>query len=488
MALASRAVGERPLPACALLLAALLAALAGCTTTPTDLQQAAAPPADWRTPATTSAALSDRPWGNLFRSADLDALINEALANNTDLLVAVQRVEVARAQYGFTRSFLFPSLGAQADYTRSRGPVGEQPPNVTLESSRLGLAVPTWEIDLFGRLQAATEAQRQSLLASESTQWAVYISLIGAVSRSYLRLLDLDNQAQVARRQIEARRESLRVVAARHKAGVSAGSDLRQAESNLAQADAAAAAIERQRSQAENGLAVLVGRNPGPIRRQATAIDADQPVLLPAGLPSQLLTRRPDILAAEQAVRASEANVDAAKRAYFPTISLTGFLGFASPALRDLFDDGRGAWSVAPAISLPIFTWGRLSANVEQAEAQQKIAVEQYRQTVRTAFKEVDDALVAYQRNIEQRDALARAVRADRERARLAELRYRNGVTIYLEVLIAQQDVFESELRLSNASRDVYESVVDLYVALGGGWEPPAGVAAARGDSAATAR
>jgi multidrug efflux system outer membrane protein len=492
MATTRPAVGDGLLPARALLLAALLSALAGCTTPPTDLQQAAAPPADWRTPSTTTTALSDRPWGDLFRSPDLDALINEALANNTDLLVAVQRVEVARAQYGFTRSFLFPAIGAQADYTRSRRPAGEQPPNVTTESSGLGLVVPTWEIDLFGRLQAATEAQRRSLLASEDTRWAVYISLIGAVSRSYLRLLDLDNQSEVARRQIEARRESLRVVAARHKAGVSAGSDLRQAESNLAQADAASAAIERQRTQAENALAVLIGRNPGPIRRPTKAIDTEQLALLPAGLPSQLLTRRPDILAAEQTVRASEANLDAAKRAYFPTISLTGFLGFASPALRDLFDDGRGAWSVAPAISLPIFTWGRLSANVEQAEAQQKIAVEQYRQTVRTAFKEVDDALVAYQRNIEQRDALARAVRADRERARLAELRYRNGVTIYLEVLIAQQDAFESELRLSNASRDVYESVVDLYVALGGGWEPPAttpaGGAAATGNAVVTAR
>jgi multidrug efflux system outer membrane protein len=333
--------------------------------------------------------------------------------------------------------------------------------------------VPTWEIDLFGRLQAATEAQRRLYLASEDTQWAVYVSLIGAVSRGYLRLLDLDNQAQVARQQVEARRESLRVVSARHKAGVSAGSDLRQAESNLAQAEAAVAEIEKQRTRAENALAVLVGRNPGPISRQTSAPAVALPPTLPAGLPSQLLARRPDVLAAEETLRASEANVDAARRAYFPTISLTAFLGYASPALSGLFDDGRSAWSVAPSVTAPIFTWGRLSSNLDAARAQQAIAVEQYRLTVRTAFKEVDDALVAYRRGIEQRAALERAVRANRERARLADLRYRNGVTIYLEVLIAQQDVFESELRLSSAARDVYESVVDLYVALGGGWQPP---------------
>lgn len=457
---------------------ALASATAACSTPPTDLRATADAPTEWRSPAVTERALSDRPWGELFRSEDLDALIREGLANNSDLLIAVQRVEVARAQYGITRSFLLPSVGAQFDYTKGKQPAGSlPPPNVDFESSSLGLVVPAWEIDLFGRLRAATESQRRLLLASEDTQWAVYISLIGAVSRNYLRLLDLDNQAMVARQQVDARRESLRVVTARHRAGVAAGSDLRQAESNLAQAEAAVAEIEKARAQAENALAVLIGRNPGPIKRQTLA-DIGLPPQLPAGLPSQLLERRPDVLAAEQTVRASEANVDAARRAYFPTISLTAFLGFASPALSGLFDDGRGAWSVAPAVTAPIFTWGRLTANVDQARAQQLIAVEQYRQTVRTAFKEVDDALVAYQRNVEQRAALERAVKADRERARLADLRYRNGVTIYLEVLIAQQDVFESELRLSSAARDVYASLVDLYVALGGGWQPQGSEAA----------
>jgi outer membrane protein, multidrug efflux system len=194
------------------------------------------------------------------------------------------------------------------------------------------------------------------------------------------------------------------------------------------------------------------------------------PPRLPAGIPSDLLERRPDVLAAEHQLRSASASVDAARKAYFPTISLTGFLGLASPALKDLFDDGRSAWSVAPAVTLPLFTAGRIGANVDAAQAQQRIAVEQYRKTVQNAFREVEDALVAYERYQEQRAALERMVAANRERARLADLRYRNGVTIYVEVLLAQQQVFETELQFSQASRAVHESVVNLYTALGGSW------------------
>jgi multidrug efflux system outer membrane protein len=294
------------------------------------------------------------------------------------------------------------------------------------------------------------------------------------VARSYLTLLDLDNQLDVARQTLVTRRESLRVVKARFEGGITSASDLRQAESNYAGAEAAIAAIERSRSQAENALSILVGRNPGAIARAPRAIATAAPPQLPAGVPSTLLERRPDVLAAEQQVRSSDASVDAARKAYFPTISLTGFLGFASPALKDLFDDGRSAWSVAPAVTLPIFTAGRLSSNVDASLAQQRIAVEQYRQTVRNAFREVDDALVAYQRNLEQREALGRVVKANRERERLADLRYRNGVTIYVEVLLAQQQTFESELQYSQANRNVYEAIVNLYTALGGGWEAAA--------------
>lgn len=448
-----------------------LLALAGCATTSTDVTSLVEAPVQWRSEAQQDRTIADLPWNEVFRTPELEALVREALANNADLRIAVQRVELARAQYGFNRSALFPTVVGDAAYTRGRQPVAG-PENTIVESSSLGLAVPTWEIDLWGRLRSATEAARRQLLASEETRRALYISLIGEVARSYLTLVDLDNQLAVSERTLETRRESLRVVKARFEGGITSASDLRQAESNYAAAEAAIAAIERSRSQAENALSVLVGRNPGAIARAPGRVAIATPPQLPAGLPSTLLQRRPDVRAAEQALRSADASVDAARKAYFPTISLTGFLGFASPALKDLFDDGRSAWSVAPAVTVPIFTAGRLSSNVEAAEAQRLIAVEQYRSTVRNAFREVDDSLAAYRRYVEQREALERVVKANRERVRLAELRYRNGVTIYLEVLLSQQDAFETELQLSQANRGVYESVVNLYTALGGGWQP----------------
>ena len=452
-------------------LAAVTIALLSACSTPSEPKTAVEVPATWRAPADIAKSLADMPWGAVFRTPELEALVTETLANNSDLRIAAERVELARAQYGFERSALFPAVVGDAAYTKGRQPsVGAA--NVIVESSSLGLAVPTWEIDLWGRVRSATEAARRQLLASEETRRALYISLIGEVARSYLTLLDLDNQLEVSRQTLATRKESLRVVRARFEGGITSASDLRQAESNYAGADAAIAALQRNRAQAENSLSILVGRNPGPIARGPSANAMATTPQLPAGLPSALLQRRPDVLAAEQQVLSSDASVDAARKAYFPTISLTGFLGFASPALKELFDDGRSAWSVSPAITLPIFTAGRLSTNVDAAQAQQRIAVETYRKTVRNAFREVDDALAAYQRYIEQREALERVVKANRERARLADLRYRNGVSIYVEVLLAQQQAFESELQLSQANRGVHESVVNLYTALGGGWEP----------------
>ena len=447
--------------------------LVGCSSTSTDARSTVDVPAKWRTPAEDARTLADLPWGELFRTPELETLVREALANNSDLRIAAERVELARAQYGFERSALFPNVVGDAAYTKARQPATGST-NVVVESSSLGLAVPTWEIDLWGRVRSSTEAARRQLLASEDTRRALYISLIGEVARSYLTLLDLDNQLDVSRRTLETRRESLRVVKARFEGGITSASDLRQAESNYAGAEAAIAAIERGRAQAENAMSVLIGRNPGPVARSPGGSVMATPPELPAGVPSALLERRPDVLAAEEQLRSADASVDAARKAYFPVISLTGFLGFASPALKDLFEDGRSAWSVSPAVTLPIFTAGRLASNVDAATAQQRIAVEQYRKTVRNAFREVDDALTGYQRYMEQREALDRVVKANRERERLADLRYRNGVTIYVEVLLAQQQTFESELQYSQANRNVYESVVNLYTALGGGWEPTA--------------
>ncbi len=292
-------------------------------------------------------------------------------------------------------------------------------------------------------------------------------------------MLELDAQRETAQRTVATRAESLRVVQARFDGGVVSAADLMQARANLAEAERAQASIEGSRTRAENALSVLLGRNPGPVERARTLADYDIDQQLPAGLPSQLLERRPDVRSAEQQLIGAQASVDAARKAYFPVISLTGFLGFASPELKTLLEGERFAWSVTPSITAPIFTAGRLRSNVEAAQAQQQIALEQYLGAVQNAFREVDDALSSYEELRKQRAALHRVVEANRERLRLAELRYRGGVTIYLEVLIAQQDLFDSELRLLQVTRGVYAAVVELYAALGGSWnespiEPPA--------------
>jgi len=476
-------------PAAAVLL--LAAGLGACGTTPYQ-RPAVEVPETWRAPADTSATLTDRPFITMLASDELEALIATALERNRDLRIAAERVELARARYGFERSFLLPSVLGDAAYTRQRQPgVGER--NVTSSFASVGLAVPTWEIDLWGRVRAQTEAARRDLMATEEVRRAVEVSLTAQVASAYLQLLELDAQLETAQRTVSTRAESLRVVQARFDGGVVSAADLMQARANLAEAERAVASIEGSRTRAENALSVLLGRNPGPIvrARKLADYDIDQP--LPAGLPSQLLERRPDIRGAEQQLIGAQANIDAARKAFFPAISLTGFLGFASPELKELFEGDRFAWSVTPSITAPIFTAGRLRSNVEAAQAQQRIALEQYQGSIENAFREVDDALTSYDELRKQRAALQRVVEANRERLRLAEMRYRGGVTIYLEVLLAQQDLFDSELRLLQVTRGVYASVVELYAALGGSWPegagepPPAAVApmapgAAEGD------
>jgi multidrug efflux system outer membrane protein len=456
-------------------LAALAAILGGCAT-PEFQRPAVDLPAAWRTPAEAETSLADRPWGELFRTAELQALVGEALSENHDLRIAAERVEFARAQYGVQRSALWPSLFGDASATRARQPsVASASENRIAESYSAGLALPAWEIDLWGRLRSLDEAAYRNLLASEENRRAFQVSLISQVVLSYLDLLVADAQLAIAIRTADSRRESLRLVKLRFDNGVVSAVDLRQAESLLAGAETTIADLERRRAQGENAMAVLVGRNPGPVARQLRLSDYPLPPQLPAGLPSQLLARRPDVRGAEQLLAGTQANVDAARKAYLPVISLTGFLGFLSPEAGALFDSNRQAWSVSPALTLPIFTAGRIGANLEAAQAQQRIAAEQYRQAIQNALREVEDALVAYRRLREQRDGAERVTAADRERLRLTRMRYEGGVSSYFEVLDAERQAFDSELTLVQTTRDVYASVVQLYRALGGGWEPDDG-------------
>lgn len=454
-----------------IVIAVAAALLQACALVPSSPAPEVPVPTGWRTSALTEHALAERPWGELFRAPEVEALIREALAANADLAIAAQRVELARAQLGIQRSFLYPQLGATASVDRQRLPVGSFDENKVSESALLGLALSTWEIDVWGRVRAAAEGARRQVLAAEETRRAAQTSIVAQVAAFYLQLLEFDAQLDIAQRTATSRRESLRLVDLRYRGGVASKLEVHDATSLVAQTEQSIAQIERGRARVENALSILVGRGPGPIARERKLQEFATPALLPAGMPSELLQRRPDLRAAEQALASADANVEAARKAFYPAITLTGLLGFASPALRDLFDGGRYAWQLSPAVSIPVFTAGRLQANLEGSQAQRAIALEQYKASVRTAFGEVNDALSDYQRYSEERAALGTAVGAHRERLRLSELRYKGGVASYFEVLDSSRQLFGSELALVQSLRGQYAAVVDLYRALGGGYE-----------------
>ena len=416
-----------------------------------------------------AASVGALPWKELLPAPELHALIEEALVANADLRIAIERIELARAQYGIERAALFPGVNASAAATRERMPGFDPRENRVGESASLGLSMPAWEIDLWGRLAARTEAARRSVLANAALADGVRTSLIAEVASLYLELLDLDAQHEITLRTLDGRRKALRLTRARFEEGVTSILDVRQAESALAGSEQALADQRRRIAQSENALGVVLGRNPGPIVRSARLEDLSPPAQPEAGLPSELLQRRPDIRAAEEALRGAGANLDAARKAFLPRITLTSLLGFASTDLGQLFDSGRYAWSLQPGIGLPLFDAGRLRAGVELAEAQQRILVEQYKATIRQAFGEVSDALVAFERFTEQRDATRRVVQANRERLRVSNARYLAGISSYFEVIDAERQLFDSELSLAQTRRALHQSVVQLYRALGGG-------------------
>ncbi|WP_374616959.1 efflux transporter outer membrane subunit [Thauera aminoaromatica] len=419
--------------------------------------------------AEAAASLGVQPWREILPAPELHALIEEALAANADLRIAIERIELARAQYGVERAALFPGVDAAASVARERMPGFDPRANRIGENAVVGLSMPAWEIDLWGRLAARSEAARREVLASAALADGVRTSLVAQVSSLYLDLLDLDAQHEITRRTLDGRRKALRLTRARFDEGVSSILDVRQAESLLAGSEQALADQARRIAQTENALAILLGRNPGPIARSARLDELRTPARLEAGLPAELLQRRPDIRAAEQNLRAAGASVEAARKAFLPRITLTTLLGFASTDLGRLFDSDRYAWSLQPTLGLPLFDGGRLQAGVEVAEAQQRILVEQYKATIRQAFREVADALVAFERLTEQRAATRRLVHANRERLRASKARYLAGISSYFEVIDAERQLFDSELGLAQATRGAQQAVVQLYRALGGG-------------------
>jgi multidrug efflux system outer membrane protein len=465
--MSARALSAPVVAACVLMCTA-------CAVPPAqDVEAQPALPAAWRAPSDNTGSLAERPYGALFRDAQLESLIEEALRNNRDLRIAAQRVALAQAQFGIQDSARWPTLSAEGNVTWQRAPSGlSATENQSSTLYRAGLGVPPWEIDLWGRLASLSDAALLNAQSVAELQRFVQVGLISQVALGWLALLEFDQALEISRQTAQSRVESLRIVRLRFDAGIVSMVDVTQAETSLAQAQAATAQLLLRRGLQENALSVLAGRNPGAIQPSTPLAEYPLPAALPAGIPATLLTRRPDIRAAELALTGSQSSVDAARKAFLPTISLTGFLGFVSPQLNQLVGSDRAGYTVTPAITLPLFTGGLLQSNLQAVEAQQRIAVDDYARTTQAALREVEDALVRFQRLREQREATQRIVAASRERLRLVDLRYVNGISGFFEVLDAQRQLFDSELQLTELTSGAYASVIELYRALGGGWQP----------------
>ena len=420
--------------------------------------------------------LADSKWFDVFKDPKLQDLIHEALINNYDLRESIARIDVARANLGLARSEQYPQIYGSADITtvgRSRG--GEiDLPNTASKGRTFGsvlLNVLTFELDIWGRLRKQTQAARADLLASEEARKEVLTTIVAEVSTSYFALRELDFELEIAKRTLASRQASLRIILLRAERGVSNNLELRQAEELVYAAGEVIPKTELAIEQQENYLSVLLGRNPGPIARGLELTEQQMPVEVPAGLPSDLLVRRPDILSAEESLKAAGARIDVARKAYLPRISLTGFLGFESDSLTDLFKSSRSTWGFVPQVTQPIFTGGALKSNVRFTQAQRDLLLVDYERTIQTAFREVSDSLVAYGKTKEVRAQRELLVRTLQDRVRLAYMRYNGGVSNLLEALDADRELFNAELSLAQARRDELLSVVALYKSLGGGWQ-----------------
>jgi len=455
--------------------------VAGCTLgTPYERPATELPAAYRDTPPQGVTAKGER-WWTLYADPALDKLVGEALTYNQDLALAAARVDEARALLRIADAERLPAVdaAAQRDRTRSSSVSSTPlPPTVPLErnSYRAQLNV-AYEVDLWGRLQGASTAARAELLATRAAQETVRIALISDVVRSYFALLSLDAQVEATRRSLALRGDNLGLQKVRRGAGLIGDFDLRQLEAEVAAARAQLPALERSRTAEELALAVLLGRSPRAITEDAVSRSADRseppaPVV-PEGLPSDLLLRRPDVVQAEQRLIAANARIGVARASLFPRISLTGFLGSESAALGDLFTGPARIWQLAFGLSQPIFQGGRLFAEVEAVQAREKQAIAQYQKTLQEAFREVRQALSAQARSREVFEAERDRAVSLRDALQLAGIRYKNGLVSQLEVLDAERNLLAAEINRIDALRAQRAAVADLVKALGGGWTQP---------------
>ena len=452
--------------------AALFALLAGgCMVGPDYVRPPVDAPAAWRLDEKDVRDLANTAWWEQFGDPVLNDLVALALRENKDLLIASARVDEYAGRYGFVRAELFPQVGAGYDAARQRinssvisGSGGESTFNAY--SAALNAA---WEIDLWGRIRRQTEAARAQLLASEEARQGVIMSLVGSAAGGYINLRDLD-QLEIARATAKARGESYDIFKLRYEGGIISLLELSQNRSQYEEALATIPVFEKAIAQQENGLSVLLGKNHGTIPRGKT-IDELLLTGIPAGMPSELLTRRPDIREAEQKLIAANAQIGAAKAQYFPTISLTGLFGFSSTSLSNLFDSQSKVWQYGGGITMPIFTAGAIAGQVEAAEAGQQQALFAYQKAIQQGFREVNDALVDQDRTREQLEAQKRQVAALQQYADTARLRYENGYTSFIEVLDAERSLFNAQLQYTQSQQIQFQAIINLYKAMGGGWE-----------------
>jgi multidrug efflux system outer membrane protein len=467
------------LTATLILIASLLPA---CTLGPKYSRPAVKAPAVFRggddATATDPTSLGDLKWFEVFKDEQLQALIRKALVQNYDLQDAVARVLEARANLGITRSNQFPQIGGSASMNSSEA--SEQGAfiltnNAIIPRTRnygsLLLNLASFEVDIWGRLRRATEGARANLLASDENRKAVITTLVGDVAADYFDLIELDMELEIDRRTLASRQASLELIKTQQQGGVATMLDVRQAEELVYTAAVAIPSTLLEIEQSENQISLLLGESPAPIPRGRALVDQQQPPGVPPGLPSALLERRPDVKAAEENLIAFNANIGVAKAAYFPEISLTGFFGTESSQLHTLFTGGTTAWSFVPQVSQPIFTGGRLKSGVRLAEAQKQDALVQYQKSIQSAFSDVSNALVQRRRAGEIRVQQELLVAAVRDRVRLAYMRYYGGVDTFLNALTADQSLFADELQLAQDRRNELLAVVQLYKALGGGWQ-----------------
>jgi multidrug efflux system outer membrane protein len=417
-------------------------------------------------------------WFEVFRDPQLDDLIKVALVQNYDLRDAVARVDEARANLGITRSNQYPQVSASGDlqFTRlSRN--GQTPlpasfvPNQNRNWGEAALNLLSFQVDLWGQLRRATEASRANLLSADWNRKTVITTVVSQVATNYFQLLELDSELRISQITLDSRQESLKLTLSREAHGIATELDVRQAEQLVDTAAESIPQLKQQSEQTENQVSLLLGKNPGSIERGRRFSEEALVPEVPAGLPSALLERRPDIRAAEQALIAANANIGVAKAAYFPQISLTGSIGGQSSSLANLFSGPNSTWSFVPQLTQPIFTGGRLKNNVRLAEAQRQDAQIAYEKSISTAFQEVSDALIAHQRTRESRIEQQKLVIALQDRKRLAYRRYEGGVDTQLNALDADRDLLSAELTLEQIRYAELVSVVQLYNALGGGWQ-----------------